>query len=201
MDNEKPPKRDYVRFERTAPNELWQMDFKGHFGLTNGTQCHSFGVVDDHSRYSISLAACGDERTATVKGHLTQAFGLYGLPEAMLWGNGSRWTDGRSQAWTSLSVWLCDLGIRVIHTAPYHPQTNGKRNACTSRWTSKCSAPDRHGTTWVRSKKRSTSGNRSITISVLTNRWVKPSFPPTGTPRRLGLSQIRSRIRFIHPTG
>ena len=133
IDNEKPPKRDYVRFERTAPNELWQMDFKGHFGLTNGTRCHSFGVVDDHSRYSISLAACGDERTATVKGHLTQAFGLYGLPEAMLcdngppWGNGSRWTDGRSQAWTSLSVWLCDLGIRVIHTAPYHPQTNGKK--------------------------------------------------------------------------
>jgi transposase InsO family protein len=127
MDNKKPPKRDYQRFERTAPNELWQMDFKGHFALTGGGRCHPFGVVDDYSRYSISLAACSDERTGTVKGHLTRAFGVYGLPEAMLMDNGSPWGNTQGQPWTPLTVWLADLGIDVIHTAPFHPQTNGKK--------------------------------------------------------------------------
>ena len=29
--------RPYQRFERARPNDLWQMDFKGHFGLRDGT--------------------------------------------------------------------------------------------------------------------------------------------------------------------
>ena len=32
--------RAFQRFEREAPNELWQMDFKGHFALGNGRRCH-----------------------------------------------------------------------------------------------------------------------------------------------------------------
>jgi len=28
--------RAWQRFEQAAPNQLWQMDFKGHFGLGNG---------------------------------------------------------------------------------------------------------------------------------------------------------------------
>ncbi|MDX1449043.1 MAG: IS481 family transposase [Acidimicrobiia bacterium] len=127
MEHEVAPRRDYLRFERAAPNELWQMDFKGHFGLEDGTRCHPFGVIDDYSRYSISLVACGDERTGTVKQHLQVAFGRYGLPEAMLCDNGSPWGNNRGQSWTPLTVWLADLGVEVIHTAPFHPQTNGKK--------------------------------------------------------------------------
>jgi transposase InsO family protein len=121
------PRRDYLRFEREAPNQLWQMDFKGHFALTAGGRCHPFGVVDDFSRYSIALVACSNERTVTVKSLLTAAFERYGLPEAMLMDNGSPWGNSRGQPWTPLTVWLADLGIEVIHTAPYHPQTNGKK--------------------------------------------------------------------------
>jgi transposase InsO family protein len=127
MEHTEAPKRDHVRFEREAPNELWQMDFKGHFGLTGGGRCHPFGVVDDFSRYSIALVACPNERTVTVKPLLTAAFGRYGLPEAMLMDNGSPWGNTRGQPWTPLTVWLSDLGIEVIHTAPFHPQTNGKK--------------------------------------------------------------------------
>ena len=39
----------FVRFERDRPNELWQMDFKGHFATTDG-RCHPLTVLDDHSR-------------------------------------------------------------------------------------------------------------------------------------------------------
>ncbi len=43
-------------FERSAPNELWQMDFKGHCAMDQG-RCHPLTVLDDHSRYSIGLIA------------------------------------------------------------------------------------------------------------------------------------------------
>ncbi len=51
--------RAFVRFERAAPNALWQMDFKGHFA-TAGPRCHPLTVLDDHSRYALGLRACGN---------------------------------------------------------------------------------------------------------------------------------------------
>lgn len=122
-----PTRRDYLRWERSAPNELWQMDFKGSFGLAGGARCHPFGLIDDYSRYSLSLKACPDQRTARVQGHLQEAFQRYGLPEAMLMDNGSPWGNSWDQPWTQLTLWMCDLGIRVIHSKPFHPQTNGKK--------------------------------------------------------------------------
>lgn len=49
---------NYQRFEQEQPNQLWQMDFKGHFALGNGQRCHPLTVLDDHSRYSLCLQAC-----------------------------------------------------------------------------------------------------------------------------------------------
>ena len=119
--------REYQRFEREHPNELWAMDFQGWFALGDGTRCHSFGVIDDHSRFSLCLKACTNQQTRTVEDHLVGTFRRYGLPEAMLMDNGSPWGDRYGQPWTPLTVWLCDLGIEVIHIRPGHPQTNGKK--------------------------------------------------------------------------
>ena len=46
------PKRDWVRFEHPAPNDLWQMDFKGDFALADGRRCRPLTVLDDHPRYA-----------------------------------------------------------------------------------------------------------------------------------------------------
>ena len=44
------------RFERAVPNQLWQMDFKGHVALAQGHgRVHPLTVLDDHSRYAIGL--------------------------------------------------------------------------------------------------------------------------------------------------
>jgi transposase InsO family protein len=118
--------RAWQRFEHDAPNRLWQMDFKGHFALEQG-RCHPLTVLDDHSRFSLGLEACGDEREATVKQRLTALFRRYGMPERLLADNGSPW-GGRGQAdWTSLGVWLIQLGVRLSHGRPHHPQTQGKQ--------------------------------------------------------------------------
>jgi len=115
----------WTRFERQSPNELWQMDFKGHFAMHAG-RCHPLTALDDHSRYNLILAACGDEQGATVRGHVEEAFRRYGLPLAILMDGGPPWSDPGGDPLTRFSVWLMRLGVRVAHGRPYHPQTQGK---------------------------------------------------------------------------
>lgn len=114
------------RFEYPAANLLWQMDFKGHRPLACGKRCHPLTVVDDHSRYAVCLAACANEQGATTQAWLTRTFHRYGLPEILLVDNGNPWGNGPSQPWTTFGVWLLKLGIDVIHSRAYHPQTRGK---------------------------------------------------------------------------
>ncbi len=116
----------FERFERAAPNELWQMDYKGHFPLARG-RCHPLTVLDDHSRYAVGLRACGDETEATVQGELTAIFRRYGLPQRMLMDNGSPWGSSHAEhRYTRFEVWLIELGVATSHGRPYHPQTQGK---------------------------------------------------------------------------
>jgi transposase InsO family protein len=115
----------FIRFEHEAPNHLWQMDFKGHFAIEEG-RCHPLTVIDDHSRYSLCLAACGDEQGETVKTKLTDVFRRYGLPDRMTMDNGTPWGDQGQGSRTAFEVWLMKLGIRVSHSRPFHPQTQGK---------------------------------------------------------------------------
>jgi transposase InsO family protein len=115
------------RFERPVPNDLWQMDYKGDFGMQSGQRCHPLTMLDDHSRFNLVLEAASNQRTKTVQAAMTAAFERYGLPEAILCDNGSPWgnvADGTGH--TPLTVWLLRLGVRVLHGRPYHPQTQGK---------------------------------------------------------------------------
>jgi len=120
------PSRCHQRFEKAAPNLLWQMDFKGRVRIDRKTWCHPLTVLDDHSRFAVCLQACGDERTGTVKPLLEKTFCIYGLPEALYLDNGSPWGGGVPGQWTPLGVWLLKLGIEVIHSRPYCPQGRGK---------------------------------------------------------------------------
>jgi transposase InsO family protein len=114
------------RFEKEAPNLLWQMDFKGDILLASGRECHPLTIVDDHSRYALCLKACANEQRLTVQEHLTATFRRYGLPEAFYTDNGSPWGDTSGVHWTGLKVWLLKLGVRVVHARPRHPQARGK---------------------------------------------------------------------------
>src|ERR1700761_9002060 len=58
--------RAFTRFEHPRPNDLWQMDFKGHFALAEG-RCHPLTVLDDHSRYALEIGACANEQAQTVR--------------------------------------------------------------------------------------------------------------------------------------
>jgi transposase InsO family protein len=116
----------FVRFEHAQPNDLWQMDFKGHFAMSSGARCHPLTVLDDHSRYSLCLHALDNERAQDVQSCLTHTFRRYGLPWRLLVDNGPPWGNSVDHPYTPLTVWLMRLDIAVIHSRPYHPQTMGK---------------------------------------------------------------------------
>ena len=116
----------WQRFEHAAPNELLQMDFKGYVPNEQGV-CHPLTLIDDHSRFNLCLAACGDQRRQTVQQQLIATFRRYGLPRRITMDNGPPWgADEGGLGFTQLTVWLMQLGIRVSHSRPYHPQTQGK---------------------------------------------------------------------------
>jgi putative transposase len=116
----------YQRFEKEAPNLLWQMDFKGWITMANRARCYPLTIVDDHSRFAVCLAACANEQGSTVQRQLELTFRRYGLPEAVFVDNGSPWGDSAGAPWTRLGVWLLKLGIDVLHSRPFHPQSRGK---------------------------------------------------------------------------
>jgi transposase InsO family protein len=111
-----------VRFERSEPNQLWQVDFKGYVEVAR-RKVYPLTVLDDHSRFLLALR-CGEDVTmARAWNALWDVFGACGLPEAVLCDNafgscgpGVSWFEAR----------LMRLGVRAAHGRPHHPQTQGK---------------------------------------------------------------------------
>ena len=121
----KRPRSSWIRFEASAPNEVWQSDFT-HWRLADGSEVEICSWLDDHSRY---LLACtvfrrvgGDDVVAT----FTAAGDAHGWPAATLTDNGSVYTSRFTGGRNSFEYLLAYLGIRQKNGAPGHPQTQGK---------------------------------------------------------------------------
>jgi transposase InsO family protein len=113
------------RFERQAPNELWQMDFKGPQGFNKGVG--PLSVQDDYSRYVVVLKQLAGTRLKPVQETLQTTFETNGLPDALLMDHGTPWYNGWSPwGWTELSVWIMQQGVRIYLSGVRHPETQGK---------------------------------------------------------------------------
>jgi transposase InsO family protein len=122
--DESPPPR---RFERAAPNELWQMDIKGWFNIARQGRCYPITILDDHSRFCLGISAARRETKQTVWLLLEQTFRRYGLPQAILTDNGASFIGSSSDLGLShFRIRLYKLGIKHYTGRPRHPQTQGK---------------------------------------------------------------------------
>ena len=108
--------------ERSEPNQLWQVDFKGYIEVAR-TKVYPLTVLDDHSRFLLALGCGADVTMARAWNILWNVFGEYGLPEAILCDNAFG-SSGMGVSW--FEARLMRLGIRATHGRPYHPQTQGK---------------------------------------------------------------------------
>ena len=114
------------RFVKAHPNEMWQADFKGHFGMKDGNRCHPLNVIDDNSRFCVCSVGQETEQLEETRRSFEAAFRKYGLPKRLLCDNGNPWGTAQSAGYTRFEVWLMDLNVHPIHGRPLHPQTQGK---------------------------------------------------------------------------
>ena len=115
----------YKRFEMSHPNDMWQMDYKGHFAMVNGERCHPLTMIDDHSRFSLCIDASSNEQWIPTRESLVRVFREYGMPKAILCDNGSPWSDN-TNGYTPFEIWMIQMDVLPIHGRPIHPQTQGK---------------------------------------------------------------------------
>ena len=105
----------------TQPNDLWTVDFKGHFRTRDGVYCYPLTIADQHTRY---LLAC--HGLLSTKGHgvrpvFDRLFREYGLPRTIRTGNGvpfgTTGIHGLSRL-SQLNVWWLRLGIQHQRILP-----------------------------------------------------------------------------------
>jgi transposase InsO family protein len=122
---QKRPKSSFVRFEAQMPNERWQADLT-HWRLADGAEVEILNVVDDHSRFLVASDARSVFRAADVVASFHGAAAACGFPASLLTDNGAVFTAVPRRGRCSIELETAELGIRYVHSSPYHPQTCGK---------------------------------------------------------------------------
>ena len=108
-----------------SPNDLWQIDAT-RIVLADNTEVWVVDVIDDHSRYLLAAIA-GPAATGDLAWDAFEiAASRYGLPRQVLSDNGLIFTGRLHGTAVAFEVSLKELGIELINSAPYHPQTLGK---------------------------------------------------------------------------
>jgi transposase InsO family protein len=116
---EHPPRR----FERAAPNQLWQSDIFT-FLLRRQERLYLTAFLDDYSRYVVSYALAHHQRSGLVMEALQRGIAAYGTPQEILTDQGRQYTAWRGE--TEFEQELRRQGIRHVKSRPQHPQTVGK---------------------------------------------------------------------------
>jgi transposase InsO family protein len=121
-------KEDYIRWERSRPMELWQMDIVGGFHLRDGAELKCLTGIDDHSRFCVSARLMARATARPVCEALKLALRTHGLPSQILTDNGKVFTArfGPGPGPVMFDRICVDNGIRHILTAPRSPTTTGK---------------------------------------------------------------------------
>jgi len=110
----------------TEPNQLWCVDFKGHFKTLDGRYCYPLTVTDAFSRFLVACVALTSTESAAVQTAFLQLFRRYGLPDAIKSDNGTPFASTALGRLSQLSVVWILLGIRPELIQPGKPQQNGQ---------------------------------------------------------------------------
>ncbi len=110
-----------------APNDVWCVDFKGHFRTGDGCYCYPLTVMDAYSRYLLGCTAMDSPDLCSVHTAFESLFRRYGLPAAIRSDNGLPFVAAQAPAGLSrLSAWWVKLGIRLERIDPGKPYQNGR---------------------------------------------------------------------------
>lgn len=108
------------------PNDVWCVDFKGHFVVGNGKRCDPLTISDAFSRFLLECRAVAKTNTRHVQEAFERVFREYGLPTAIRSDNGSPFAAKALAGLSRLSVWWLKLGIHLERIEPGKPYQNGR---------------------------------------------------------------------------
>lgn len=114
-----------VPLHTTAPNDLWTLDFKGHFKTRDGVYCYPLTLVDQHTRYLLAVQGLLSTKGVGARRVLERSFREYGLPAAIRTDNGVPFATTGIHGLSQLNVWWLRLGIQHQRIRPASPQENG----------------------------------------------------------------------------
>ncbi|MBN2396616.1 MAG: DDE-type integrase/transposase/recombinase [Candidatus Atribacteria bacterium] len=118
--------KGYRRFQRSKPNDMWQIDIAGVQTVGYLKQVYLIALLDDCSRYIVSARYFKDQTAPNVIMIVRDAILAYGRPNEILADNGAQFKNILGELATKYSKLLKSLGIKPIFASPYHPQTKGK---------------------------------------------------------------------------
>jgi transposase InsO family protein len=121
----KRPRSSFKRFEAELPNEMWQADAT-HWLLADGSEVEILNLIDDHSRLVLASVSFSTIKAADVVQTFHEAAQAYGFPATWLSDNAAVFSGESRRGKVIIETELESLGIRCIHSTPYHPQTCGK---------------------------------------------------------------------------
>jgi putative transposase len=108
------------------PNDLWCVDFKGHFALGDKSRCYPLTITDHVTRYLLKCEALAQPREPRVRLHFERVFREFGMPERIRSDNGPPFASTALGGLSALSVWWIKLGITPERIEPGQPQQNGR---------------------------------------------------------------------------
>lgn len=85
-------RREYRRWERGRPMELWQLDVMGGVLLEDGSGLKAVTAIDDCSRYALGVGLVRRATTRPVCTVFAALLERYGIPEEVLTDNGKVFT-------------------------------------------------------------------------------------------------------------
>jgi transposase InsO family protein len=123
-------RKDYRRWERTTPMELWQLDVTASAFLTGGPEVKIVTGIDDHSRFCVLATAVMRATARPVCLAFVEAMRVYGIPEEVLTDNGKVFTGRFHKPGVPVEVLfdkICrENGITHRLTKIHSPTTTGK---------------------------------------------------------------------------
>ena len=124
--NDLPNRKGYIVFERSKPNDLWQIDIAGVQTVGHLGKLYLVALLDDCSRFIPAAFYVRDEKTARIIALLKQAIMEYGRPNQILADNGTQFKNVIGEVNTRYTRLLKTIGVDPIFARARHPQTKGK---------------------------------------------------------------------------
>jgi len=126
--NRRRRRREYRRWERARPMELWQFDVMGGIPLVDGTEVKAVTGIDDHSRFCVAVGLVTRASSRPVCGVVASALRTHGVPTQVLTDNGKVFTGKyAARPVEVLFDRICrENGIEHLLTKVRSPTTTGK---------------------------------------------------------------------------